>query len=164
MQCNAKDIAHFFKERQEARTNAVHMPVAAKRNFSAMKADMAQLEQFEERVGRAVEKAQMKEGALQTDAVINVMSSTAGAGSGDFHMYRGFRAKEMTRQQDMEAERREEAANRAWEEERAEREAEVAAKTAKKSAKRERQKQKQREAREAAKRAKGNRRGGAGEE
>ena len=96
-----------------------------------------------------------KDSGVKTEAIVNVMSSTAGAGSGDFHTYRGFRKKENARIADFEAARKEDEARRAWEAEQAEREADVLAKRSKKAAKRARQKEKERERQQAEKRARG---------
>lgn len=43
-----------------------------------------------------------KQGAVRTEKVINPSSSTAGAGSGEFHVYRHARAREMERMQQIE--------------------------------------------------------------
>ena len=47
-----------------------------------MKPDFAQLEKFEEKVERLVERLEDREHGLEVEEVINVMGSTAGAGSG----------------------------------------------------------------------------------
>jgi len=153
---SAKDIERVMREREDKRTlkEGAEIPMSqeARRSFSAMKPDFAALQKFEDKAERHHERYARKGDQLETAPVINVMGSTAGAGSGDFHTYRGFRAKEFVRLRDMEAERREEEARKAWEQERAEREAVVQAKSAKRAAKREREKQKSREAKEEKKR------------
>lgn len=77
---------------------------------------------------------------VQPEKVVNPYGSTAGAGSGDFHVYRHARNRELQRQKNMELSaqeqeaeekfQKEQAANKQWEEER----------TAKRRKKRERQK------------------------
>eukprot|EP00310_Coccolithus_braarudii_P015792 CAMPEP_0183350880 /NCGR_PEP_ID=MMETSP0164_2-20130417/21627_1 /TAXON_ID=221442 /ORGANISM="Coccolithus pelagicus ssp braarudi, Strain PLY182g" /LENGTH=185 /DNA_ID=CAMNT_0025522899 /DNA_START=18 /DNA_END=575 /DNA_ORIENTATION=+ len=148
--CSAKDIERFMKEREERKTtgHVIPMPQDTRRSFSAMEPDFAALQKFEAKVEKKLARNEVNQNKVETEAVINVMGSTAGAGSGDFHTYRGFRAKEMMRIKDMEDERKEEAANEAWEKERQEREAAILAKSSKRAAKRERQKAKEREAKE----------------
>ena len=78
---------------------------------------------------------------LETEAVINVMGSLAGAGSGDFHMYRGYRAKEMARLQELDAERKEEQKQKEWAVELTERTQALDTKAKKRAAKRQKQKE-----------------------
>ena len=99
---SGKHMERWAAERREKSATAVPVAAAARRNFSSFQPDMEQLEKFEEKVHRHVERQEMKESELETEAVINVMGSTAGAGSGDFHMYRGYRTKEMARLKDFE--------------------------------------------------------------
>jgi len=63
-------------------STAVHMPDVARHNFNSMKPDMEQLAKFESKVHRLVDKQEAKEMALEVEPIINVMGSTAGAGSG----------------------------------------------------------------------------------
>ncbi len=121
----------------------VHTSRESKRNFDHMAPDYEQLEEHERKVQQLAERQEEKEHELQVDPVYNVMGSTAGAGSGDFHMYRGYRNKEMARVADMERERKLEEGNAQWEEERKERMAEEEAKTNKRAQKRARKKEKQ---------------------
>ena len=100
------------------------------------------------------ERQQDREEALEVTPVINVMGSTAGAGSGEFHTYRGYRAKEMARLADFERERKQEKAQAAWEAERAEAAAEAEAKHEKNAAKRNKKKEKRKAAIDAEKEAK----------
>lgn len=147
-------MERWAAERREKSATAVPVAAAARRNFSSFQPDMEQLEKFEEKVHRHVERQEMRESELETEAVINVMGSTAGAGSGDFHMYRGYRTKEMARLKDFEHDRRVEAAQKEWEKERDERSAELEERSSKRAAKRAKQKAKQKEAQREAKAAK----------
>ena len=58
------------------------MSDAARKNFSSMNASVEQLEKFEEKAHRLAERQEAKQHELQVEPVINVMGSTAGAGSG----------------------------------------------------------------------------------
>ena len=95
------------------------------------------------------DRQEQKEQELQVDPVINVMGSTAGAGSGEFHTYRGYRTKEMARLADFEKEAKIEAEQKKWEASRAEAEAEAEAKHAKGASKRNKKKEKRKAAVEA---------------
>lgn len=155
---SGKEMEKWGREEKQKVQTRIEMPAAASRNFSAGIVDYDQLEKFETRAQRLAERQEAKEHELEVVPVINVMGSTAGAGSGDFHMYRGYRAKEMHRLKVMETEKRQEEENAAWQ---AERDAALAAddaKTSKKAAKRAAKKEKRRADADAEKAAKAARR------
>ncbi|KAL1519610.1 hypothetical protein AB1Y20_023123 [Prymnesium parvum] len=139
---SAKEMERWRRERELAKASKVDVGDTARKSFMAMKADIEQLEKFERKAHQLVERQEAKEHELVIDPIINVMGSTAGAGSGEFHTYRGYRAKEAARLADFERERREEAARLAWEKERDELAAMEAEKAAKRLAKRNKKKAK----------------------
>lgn len=75
------------------------------------------------------------------DFVRNIMGSSAGAGSGEFHVYRHLRRKEYARQRFIKEQARREDADAAFEERVRQKAAEAEARTAKKRAKRLKRKQ-----------------------
>ncbi|KAL3919211.1 MAG: hypothetical protein SGPRY_005714 [Prymnesium sp.] len=161
---SAKEMERWRREREQTRASRVEVGETARKSFHAMKVDVQQLEKFERKAHELVERQEAKEREITVDPIINVMGSTAGAGSGtvlpyqrsyllavpnsDFHTYRGYRAKEEARLQDFEKQRREEAARKAWEKarsrepggERDELAAEEAARAAKRAEKRNKKK------------------------
>ncbi|KAJ8044040.1 PRKR-interacting protein 1 [Holothuria leucospilota] len=74
--------------------------------------------------------------------VRDVMGSSAGAGSGEFHVYRGYRRREMARQTYLDAKHEKEQKDAEFEEKLEKNKMEAESKTAKKRAKRQRKKQK----------------------
>ena len=151
---SAKEMERWKRERNEARQRTVHMKPEAARQFNSFNPDLDQLATFERKAQELAERQQDREEALEVTPVINVMGSTAGAGSGEFHTYRGYRAKEMARLADFERERKQEKAQAAWEAERAEAAAEAEAKHEKNAAKRNKKKEKRKAAIDAEKEAK----------
>jgi cyclophilin family peptidyl-prolyl cis-trans isomerase len=75
--------------------------------------------------------------------VYNVMGSTAGAGSGDFHTYRNSRRKEMMRLERMETEYQEALKEKDFQQRRQERQLKEEARSARRAAKRKKTKQRQ---------------------
>ena len=63
----------------------VYVKPEAKRSFSSMQPNFDQLSNFETKAQRLAERQEAKETELEVEPVINVMGSTAGAGSGEFH-------------------------------------------------------------------------------
>ncbi|CAD6503315.1 BgTH12-02982 [Blumeria graminis f. sp. triticale] len=74
------------------------------------------------------------------EIVQNVQGSSAGAGSGEFHVYKASRRREYERLRDMEAEVEQEKVNEQWEREKKEREERDRESTRKKREKRDRMK------------------------
>ena len=62
-----------------------------------------------------------KHSYIPPEIVANVQGSSAGAGSGEFHVYKASRRREYARIQSMEEESKKEEANKKWEDERDER-------------------------------------------
>ena len=146
---SAKEMERWAKERKEKAQRTVPVNQEARKNFGSFKPNFDELANFEHKVQRLAERQEDREQQLEVIPVINVMGSTAGAGSGDFHTYRGYRTKEMARQADFERERKLEQAQKKWEEERAEAAAEVEAKHEKNAKKRDKKKEKRKAAIEA---------------
>ena len=91
--------------------------------------------------------------SVKVERVDNVQSSTAGAGSGDFHQYRQLRRKERYRLIRMEVEHRRQAEATEMSERRKDRERECSLRTQKKALKRKMKKEKKRVIKEGAKEA-----------
>ena len=81
--------------------------------------------------------------------VYNVMGSTAGAGSGDFHTYRNARRKEMMRLEKMETQYQDALKEKDFQQRRQERQLKEEQRTAKRAAKRKKQKAKKQAAKKA---------------
>ena len=146
---SASEMERWARDRREAKQRQVYTKQADKRDFSSFNPDFESLQTFERKAQQLAEKQEARENGLEVVPVINVMGSTAGSGSGDFHTYRGYRTKEMARQADFARERKEEAERKEWEAQRAEAAAEAEAKHAKGSAKRDKKKEKRKAAIEA---------------
>jgi hypothetical protein len=143
---SAREMERWAKERKEAVQHSVPVSLTAKQNFKSFQPDLEQLAKFEDKVQQLAERQEAKESELEVVPIINVMGSTAGAGSGEFHTYRGYRAKEMARLEGFEREKKLEVAQRQWEQERDEAAAAVEAKHAKSAAKRNQKKEKRKAA------------------
>eukprot|EP00966_Prymnesium_polylepis_P035177 817563-Prymnesium_polylepis.1 len=91
---SAKEMERWRRERELEKATKVEMPDAARKGFHSMAVDMEQLAKFERKAHKLVDRQEAKANELEVEPIINVMGSTAGAGSGDFHTYRGYRAKE----------------------------------------------------------------------
>ena len=128
------------KQRALKRVARIDMPNEARREFSSMCPNFAMLEEYECKVERLSSRFQDEQVVPMDSELSNTMSSTAGAGSSDFHEYRQNRRKERARLGAAHAEARRTKEREQWEAEQADREAEEQKKTAKRAAKRQRQK------------------------
>jgi len=90
---------------------------------------------------QATGSSEAKKGVVKTEKVNNPYGSTAGAGSGEFHVYRHARAREMERWKELDAEEREKFAEAKFQEELINCRTEEERKTAKKRRKRQREKE-----------------------
>ena len=79
---SARDMERWAKERRDASSSSVTMPADANRNFNTLNPNFDQLAAFEKKVQQLAQRKEDKEHELEVDPVINVMGSTAGAGSG----------------------------------------------------------------------------------
>ena len=79
---SARDMERWAKERRDAASTSVVMSADAHRNFNALNPNFDQLAAFETKVQQLAQRQEVKEHELEVDPVINVMGSTAGAGSG----------------------------------------------------------------------------------
>jgi len=139
-------MERWARERREAAQHTVPVSQAVKQKFNALQPDFDHLATFEKKVQQLAERQDAKESELEVAPIINVLGSTAGAGSGEFHTYRGYRAKEMARLKQFEDDTKREEEARRWEEERDAAAAEVEAKHTKNAAKRNKKKEKRKAA------------------
>ena len=79
---SGKVMERWAREREEAKNPRVQTKKDAQDKFNAMQPNFKELERFEEKAERLVDRLEQRENGLETDEVINVMGSTAGAGSG----------------------------------------------------------------------------------
>ncbi|KAI8813982.1 hypothetical protein BJ742DRAFT_788093 [Cladochytrium replicatum] len=102
-----------------------------------------QLEKLMARIDRPVEIPQVKEQTIKppTDFVRNVQGSSAGAGSGEFHVYRALRRKENARLKFLEEMTKEERERHEFEQKQLEIQKSLEEKTAKRREKRKKRKQ-----------------------
>lgn len=146
---SGKEMERWAKERAEKSQRVVYEKLETKQKFTNFQPDFDALAHHEKKVQRLADRQTEREEALEIVPVINVMGSTAGSGSGDFHTYRGYRTKEIARLADMDKEKKQEQAQTEWEQQRAEAAAEVEAKHEKNAKQRNKKKDKKRAAIEA---------------
>ena len=125
---------------KRARVARIDMPAAARTDFSGMRPDSDMLEEHECKVQRLASRLDGQRVIPIDKDVHSVMSSTAGAGSQDFHEYRLRRRHERGRLGAAHAEAMKAKVREQWELEQGDRAAEQQQKTAKRAAKRQRQK------------------------
>ena len=79
---SGKHMENWRRDREEEKQTHVPMSKKARDSFHGFKPDMAQLEHFETKLQTFVERQEEKKNGIEIEPVINVMGSTAGAGSG----------------------------------------------------------------------------------
>ncbi|KAI8072770.1 hypothetical protein BC940DRAFT_316234 [Gongronella butleri] len=123
----------------------VWVPPSVRHNMTETEKRQKQLDRMFENIDKPVTIPERKTGdkkdAKSRDFVRNVPGSSAGAGSGDFHVYRAIRRREYARLHQMDAEERREKLDHAFETEMERKKREDEERTAKKRARRQKRKQ-----------------------
>merc|ERR1711997_1058015 len=117
-------------------------PKGAKTAYDVNRAKIEKLMKNPERPVNIPEPRKEKDPNKAAEFVYNVMGSSAGAGSGEFHVYRQIRRKEYARQKVMDEKKSKEDLNEAYHAKLEENEKEAEERTAKKRAKRQKKKEK----------------------
>ena len=155
---STREVEKYRREREDAIKPKIAVTAKQAKSFNTFVPDFDQLASFERKVEKKADQLDARQNGLAVEETVNVMGSTAGAGSGDFHMYRGHRAVELQRLADFESARKQEQAQAEWEEERDARAAAQEAKSSKKADKRAAKKARKRAADDAEREAKAARR------
>ena len=79
---SAKEMERWARERREKAQRTVAVSQASSRSFNSFVPDFEQLAKYEQKAQQLAERQEDREHELEVEPVINVMGSTAGAGSG----------------------------------------------------------------------------------
>ena len=79
---SGKVMERWARERDEQKNPRVFMKKESQDKFNQMQPNFGELAKFEDKVERLVDRLEQRENGLEVEEVINVMGSTAGAGSG----------------------------------------------------------------------------------
>ena len=99
---SSREVEKYRREREDAIKPKIAVTAKQAKSFNTFVPDFDQLASFERKVEKKADQLDARQNGLAVEETVNVMGSTAGAGSGDFHMYRGHRAVELQRLADFE--------------------------------------------------------------
>ncbi|CAG8713991.1 34672_t:CDS:2 [Gigaspora margarita] len=143
----SKDQSKNLNESDSDSNSGLSLKPGQKHNLKPVDVQRQQLEKLLQRVDKPVTIPEIEKPKLKApkDIVRNVQGSSAGAGSGEFHVYRAHRRREYTRLKIMEEEAKKEEEKQEFEEKMQAVKTKEEERTAKRRAKRQKKKQKKKQ-------------------